>query len=176
MEKRHLDTLGHSRISTATFSLYFSLCPSRLYSHRKSLIIRKRSGEGNRTYIPLGYRRGQLVVEYATVGFRSQEDCGPVSRSCRLTPDFLTLSYNLCQQGANSAPLTATIGLLGRSRSQKSKLTDHSQPSCCGSARLGRKIRTRRSRNPTQAPPVRFGSAFSLILGLGRSRETLLTS
>jgi hypothetical protein len=24
------------------------------------------------------YRGGQLAVEYATVGFRSQEDCGPV--------------------------------------------------------------------------------------------------
>jgi hypothetical protein len=26
---------------------------------------------------PLSYRGGQLVVEYATVCFRSQEDCGP---------------------------------------------------------------------------------------------------
>jgi hypothetical protein len=28
---------------------------------------------------PLSYRGGQLVVEYATVCFRSQEDCGPVA-------------------------------------------------------------------------------------------------
>ena len=35
---------------------------------------------------PLSYRGGQLVVEYATVGFRSQEDCGPlVSRGMTLT-------------------------------------------------------------------------------------------
>ena len=28
---------------------------------------------------PPNYRGGQLVVEYATVGFRSREDCGPYS-------------------------------------------------------------------------------------------------
>jgi hypothetical protein len=32
----------------------------------------------NGTYhFPLSYRGGQLVVEYATVCFRGQEDCGP---------------------------------------------------------------------------------------------------
>ena len=38
---------------------------------------------------PLSYRGGQLVVEYATVGFRSQEDCGPsrtVPAVCAVLP------------------------------------------------------------------------------------------
>jgi hypothetical protein len=29
---------------------------------------------------PLSYHGGQLVVEYANVCFRSQEDCGPIAR------------------------------------------------------------------------------------------------
>jgi hypothetical protein len=29
--------------------------------------------------LPSGYRMGQLVVEYATVCFRSQEDFGPIT-------------------------------------------------------------------------------------------------
>jgi hypothetical protein len=28
---------------------------------------------------PLSYRGGKLLVEYATVGFRSREDCGPIA-------------------------------------------------------------------------------------------------
>ena len=38
-----------------------------------------RHGIPNETYhFPPNYRGGQLVVEYATVGFRSQEDFGPI--------------------------------------------------------------------------------------------------
>ena len=33
--------------------------------------------------LPPSYRGGQLVVEYATVCFRSQEDFGPVGRGSR---------------------------------------------------------------------------------------------
>ena len=78
----------------------------------------------------------------------------------RLTP------YNLCQHEVNYVPITATIGLLDKAEGQESKLAHDSQPSCCDSVRFGRKIRPRRSRNATQTPPARFGSAFSLILGL----------
>ena len=63
-------------------------------------------------------------------------------------------------------PITATIGLLDKAEGQKSNLTHDSQPSCRDLVRFGRKIRPRRSRNATQTPPPRFGSAFSLILGL----------
>jgi hypothetical protein len=34
------------------------------------------------------YRGGQLVVEYATVCFRSQEDCGPVAREHKSQNNF----------------------------------------------------------------------------------------
>src|SRR4030095_7646258 len=44
----------------------------------------------NGTYYFLSYRGGQLVVEYATVCFRSQEDCGPTSvPAAKITPILL---------------------------------------------------------------------------------------
>ncbi len=77
-----------------------------------------------------------------------------------------TPPYNLCQHEVNYVPITATIGLLDEAEGQKSKFAHDSEPSCCDSVRFGRKIRPRRSPNATQMPPARFGSAFSLILGL----------
>jgi hypothetical protein len=75
-------------------------------------------------------------------------------------------SNNLGHQEPNYAPFTTTMGLLGRSRRPKSNLTHHFGILGLTLGRFARKIRPRRSRNATQAPPTRFRSAFSLILGL----------
>ena len=72
--------------------------------------------------------------------------------------------YNLCQREANYFLLLPQSASWDEAEGQKSNLP-HSEPSCCHSVRFGRKIPPRRSRNATQAPLARFGSAFSLILG-----------
>ena len=79
---------------------------------------------------------------------------------------YLPHPHSLCQREANYAPITAPIGLLGPIRRPKVPFDHYSNPSCCDSMRFGRKIRPRRSRNATRTPPARFGSPFSLILGL----------
>ena|SRR5271165_2195138 len=58
--------------------LVYYVPPQTLSSWHPTLGTEAEAMQSSPRFFPVSYRGGQLVVEYATVCFRSQEDYGPV--------------------------------------------------------------------------------------------------